>query len=79
MCSQVSALVLRTSFKDLCVCDEPQGLVPCRDSTAPFTFVVQLMVPGPPYQALAIAWAADYDPYAEGGEAGPAFDNVLTR
>lgn len=34
----------------------------CRDSKAPFTFVVQLMVPGPPFLSLTMAWAADYDP-----------------
>ncbi|KAL3141693.1 hypothetical protein ABBQ32_004380 [Trebouxia sp. C0010 RCD-2024] len=33
-----------------------------RDSKAPFTFVVQLMVPGPPFLSLTMAWAADYDP-----------------
>ena len=36
--------------------------VACRDSKAPFTFVVQLMVPGPPFLSLTMAWAADYDP-----------------
>eukprot|EP00884_Botryococcus_braunii_P002944 jgi/Botrbrau1/12650/Bobra.67_1s0016.1 len=50
-----------------------------RDSKAPFLFVVQLMVPGPPHQALVISWEADYDPRQEAGEAGPSFDNVLTR
>lgn len=34
----------------------------CRNSKAPFTFVVQLMVPGPPFLSLVMAWAADYDP-----------------
>ena len=34
----------------------------CTDSKAPFTFVVQLMVPGPPFLSLTMAWAADYDP-----------------
>lgn len=35
-----------------------------RKSKAPFTFALQLMVPGPPYRALVIAWAADSDPSA---------------
>lgn len=36
--------------------------IACRNSKAPFTFVVQLMVPGPPFLSLVMAWAADYDP-----------------
>ncbi|DBA89089.1 hypothetical protein WJX77_009682 [Trebouxia sp. C0004] len=39
-----------------------QHLPAIRDSKAPFTFVVQLMVPGPPFLSLTMAWAADYDP-----------------
>ena len=35
-----------------------------RKSKAPFTFALQLMVPGPPHRALVIAWAADSDPSA---------------
>ena len=38
-----------------------------RESTAPFTFILQLMVPGPPHLALVIAWAADFNP-SLGGE-----------
>ena len=33
-----------------------------RKADAAFTFVLQLMVPGPPHRALVIAWAADNDP-----------------
>lgn len=33
-----------------------------RKSKAPFTFALQLMVPGPPHRALVIAWAADLGP-----------------
>ena len=33
-----------------------------RKADAAFTFVLQLMVPGPPHRALVIAWAADSDP-----------------
>ena len=42
----------------------------CRNSKAPFTFVLQLMVPGPPYLSLTMAWAAEYDPSAALGDAG---------
>jgi hypothetical protein len=54
---------------DLVEVDQPtfnigQHLPAIRDSQAPFTFVVQLMVPGPPYLSLTMAWAADYDPCA---------------
>ena len=43
---------------------DPDGVLGCRESKAPFTFVVQLMVPGPPFLSLTMAWAADYDPSA---------------
>lgn len=43
----------------------------CRDSKAPFTFVVQLMVPGPPFLSLTMAWAADYDPSKRGPTDSP--------
>ena len=42
-----------------------------RKSKAPFTFALQLMVPGPPYRALVIAWAADLDPSALAEAAAP--------
>ena len=42
-----------------------------RKSKAPFTFALQLMVPGPPYRALVIAWAADSDPSALAEAAPP--------
>ncbi|KAK9823769.1 hypothetical protein WJX72_005371 [[Myrmecia] bisecta] len=43
-----------------------QHLPSIRNSKAPFTFVVQLMVPGPPYLSLTMAWAADHDPCMSG-------------
>lgn len=57
----------------------------CRNSKAPFTFVVQLMVPGPPFLSLVMAWAADYDPSKPGNmdtplhqaEGSPAFSHRL--
>ena len=42
-----------------------------RKSQAPFTFALQLMVPGPPHRALVIAWAADSDPSALAEAAPP--------
>ena len=33
--------------------------MPCRDSKAPFTFVLNLMVPGPRNVALVVSWAAE--------------------
>ncbi|KAK9836134.1 hypothetical protein WJX81_004188 [Elliptochloris bilobata] len=40
-------------------------------SGAAFTFVLQLMVPGPPHRALVIAWAADSDPSTIAEAAAP--------
>jgi hypothetical protein len=39
----------------VCVC-------PTRLNGAPFTFVVNLLVPGPPNRCLVMSYAADYDP-----------------
>ncbi len=33
-----------------------------RNSQAPFTFVVNFMVPGPPFRNLVMSWAADEAP-----------------
>jgi hypothetical protein len=35
-----------------------------KDSKAPFTFVLQIMVPGKPGISLTFGWSADYDPVA---------------
>eukprot|EP00891_Asterochloris_glomerata_P006240 jgi/Astpho2/6240/fgenesh1_pg.00088_%23_51_t len=47
-----------------------QHLPSIKNSKAPFTFVLQLMVPGPPYLSLTMAWAAEYDPSAALNDAG---------
>ena len=57
---QCSSLWLSSSaFRDLLhVCTRlNESQWPCRDPTADLTFVLQLMVPGPPYLALTIAWS----------------------
>jgi hypothetical protein len=42
---------------------KPTGArAPRRQTGAAFTFVLQLMVPGPPHRALVVAWATDSEP-----------------
>ena len=38
-----------------------------RNNSAPFTLVLNLIVPGPPWRNLVMSWAADYSPSASSG------------
>ena len=38
-----------------------------RASTAPFTFIVNILIPGPPHLSLIMSWAAEYNPDATSG------------
>lgn len=51
-------------------CNRVVTWVHCRDSDAAFTFVVNFMVPGPPYRNLVMSWSSDALPP---GWAPPAF------
>ena len=33
-----------------------------RNNLAPFTFVLNLIIPGPPWRNLVMSWSADYNP-----------------
>jgi hypothetical protein len=49
---------------------KPTGArAPRRQTGAAFTFVLQLMVPGPPHRALVAAWATDSEPPSVAGAA----------
>jgi len=39
----------------------------CRNNRAPFTLVLNLIVPGPPWRNLVMSWAADYSPSSSSG------------
>lgn len=41
---------------------ERRGRLRCRNNPAPFTFVLNLIVPGPPWRNLVMSWSADYNP-----------------
>lgn len=41
----------------------------CRDSEAPFTFVVSIIIPGPPHRLLVMAWASNKAPPGFGSTA----------
>ncbi len=38
-----------------------------RNNGAPFTLVLNLIVPGPPWRNLVMSWAADYSPSSSSG------------
>ena len=38
-----------------------------RNNRAPFTLVLNLIVPGPPWRNLVMSWAADYSPSSSSG------------
>ncbi|KAK9814451.1 hypothetical protein WJX72_006118 [[Myrmecia] bisecta] len=59
--------VFELASVDLIILDAPsigvaRHLDSVRKSSAPFTFVVQIMIPGPPYVSLVISWAGSADP-----------------
>ncbi|KAK9808352.1 hypothetical protein WJX73_005387 [Symbiochloris irregularis] len=43
-------------------------LASIRDSEAPFTFVVSIIIPGPPHRLLVMAWASNKAPPGFGGD-----------
>jgi hypothetical protein len=55
---QTSCLLRQTDSSEQCFVMCPM----CRDSEAAFTFVVNFMVPGPPFRNLVMSWSTDTPP-----------------
>lgn len=48
-----------------------------RASTAPFTFIVNILIPGPPHLGLIMSWAAEYNPDAGHGAGQPSSPSAV--